>query len=51
VALADALRRVLEDQSLAARLADAGDARAAGFSMESLADRYLEVYEDARAAS
>ena len=49
-ALADALRRVLEDQSLAARLADAGDARAASFSMESLADRYLEVYDGALAA-
>ena len=49
-ALAEALRRVLDDASLAARLADAGDARAARFSMESLADRYLEVYEAALAA-
>jgi phosphatidylinositol alpha-mannosyltransferase len=49
-ALAAALRRVLDDSSLSARLADAGDARAAKFSMESLADRYLEVYEAALAS-
>ena len=49
-ALAEALRRVLDDASLAARLADAGDVRAARFSMESLADHYLEVYEAALAA-
>jgi phosphatidylinositol alpha-mannosyltransferase len=43
-ALAAALRRVLEDPDLAERLAAAGEARAAEFSMDRLAERYLELY-------
>jgi phosphatidyl-myo-inositol alpha-mannosyltransferase len=43
-ALATALRRVLADRSLAERLITSGDARAAGFSMEHLAEVYLESY-------
>lgn len=43
-ALAAALRRVLTDGPLAAELAAAGDRRAAEFSMDRLADRYLELY-------
>jgi phosphatidyl-myo-inositol alpha-mannosyltransferase len=46
-ALAAALKRVLEDASLAASLRRAGDARAAHFSMASLANRYLEIYDRA----
>jgi hypothetical protein len=38
---------VLDDRSLAARLADAGEARAAGFSMDSLAQAYLGIYDEA----
>ena len=45
--LASALQRVLEDASLAARLSEAGEARASGFSMDSLAEAYLGVYDDA----
>ncbi|HET7488193.1 MAG TPA: glycosyltransferase family 4 protein [Acidimicrobiales bacterium] len=45
-ALADALCRVLEDPALAAELVAAGEARAAELSMERLAERYLELYED-----
>jgi phosphatidylinositol alpha-mannosyltransferase len=45
--LAGALQRVLTDQGLAVRLAAAGDVRARGFSMDSLAEAYLEVYADA----
>ncbi|MCU1346965.1 MAG: pimA, partial [Acidimicrobiia bacterium] len=45
--LAAALKRVLEDPSLAASLRSAGDARAAHFSMASLATRYLGIYEQA----
>lgn len=44
-ALADGLRRVLDDPVLAARLVDAGTARAASFSMERLAARYVDLYE------
>jgi len=49
-ALATALARVLNDPGLAARLADAGEARAAEFSMDSLAEAYLGVYYEAIAA-
>ena len=43
--LADALHRVLCDGSLAARLTAAGETRACEFSMDRLADRYLDLYE------
>jgi phosphatidylinositol alpha-mannosyltransferase len=43
-ALAAALCRVLEDGSLRRRLVDAGDARANEFSMDRLAERYVELY-------
>lgn len=43
-ALAEGLRRVLTDPSLVAELVDSGDERAAGFSMDRLAERYLDVY-------
>ncbi|MCX7621305.1 MAG: glycosyltransferase family 4 protein [Acidimicrobiales bacterium] len=46
-ALADALSRVLEDTELAARLVASGGFRVAEFSMERLADRYLELYAEA----
>jgi phosphatidyl-myo-inositol alpha-mannosyltransferase len=46
-ALGAALRRVLEDPSLAATLAAAGDIRAATFSMDRLAARYVELYRSA----
>ena len=39
-----ALRRVLDDAELAGRLVEAGTARAAGFSMERLAARYVDLY-------
>jgi phosphatidyl-myo-inositol alpha-mannosyltransferase len=42
--LAGALRRVLADQSLSAGLVASGEARAAEFSMEHLAEVYLESY-------
>jgi phosphatidyl-myo-inositol alpha-mannosyltransferase len=42
--LAAAVRRVLTDAPLAAELAASGERRAAEFSMERLADRYLELY-------
>lgn len=45
VALAVGLRRVLDDRTLADRLAGAGDARAAELSMDSLAERYLDLYD------
>jgi phosphatidylinositol alpha-mannosyltransferase len=45
VALADGLRRVLDDPCLAGRLVEAGAARAASFSMERLAARYVDLYE------
>jgi phosphatidylinositol alpha-mannosyltransferase len=46
-ALGAALRRVLEDPELAIALAAAGDARAAAFSMDSLAERYVSLYRSA----
>jgi len=45
-ALAGGLRRVLDDPTLAGRLVEAGAARAAGFSMERLAARYADLYEN-----
>jgi phosphatidylinositol alpha-mannosyltransferase len=45
-ALADALRSVLADDELAARLRRSGSARAEEFSMEALADRYVKIYQD-----
>jgi len=44
-ALADALRSVLADEELAARLTRSGAARAEEFSMQALANRYVEIYE------
>ena len=44
IALADAVRRVLTDEVLAKELATSGDERAAEFSMDRLAARYLERY-------
>jgi phosphatidyl-myo-inositol alpha-mannosyltransferase len=46
-ALADALRRVLEDGALARDLVTSGEARACAFSMDRLAERYLEIYQRA----
>jgi phosphatidylinositol alpha-mannosyltransferase len=46
-ALAGALRQVLTDPGFAARLADAGEARAQEFAMDRLADRYAELYRRA----
>ena len=46
-ALADGLRRVLDDSALAARLADEGAAWAATRDWSAIADRHLAVYEDA----
>jgi phosphatidylinositol alpha-mannosyltransferase len=43
-ALAGAVRRVLTDHSLAEALVSAGDARAACFAMDRLAERYVELY-------
>jgi phosphatidylinositol alpha-mannosyltransferase len=45
--LRGALRRVLDDAALRQRLVAEGRARAAEFSMERLAQRYLELYEKA----
>jgi phosphatidyl-myo-inositol alpha-mannosyltransferase len=44
VALGATLREVLADAALRRRLVDAGDARANEFSMDHLAERYLELY-------
>lgn len=44
-ALAATLRRVLDSPGLAARLIAGGDRRAHLYSMDRLADRYLEFYE------
>jgi glycosyltransferase involved in cell wall biosynthesis len=44
VALAAAIRRVLATPDVTRSLVAAGDARAAEFSMERLAGRYLELY-------
>jgi phosphatidylinositol alpha-mannosyltransferase len=43
-ALGDALRWVLEDGQLAASMATAADARASSFSMDRLAERYVDIY-------
>ena len=48
--LADALRRVLTDPRLGADLAIAGDRRSAEFSMDHLAERYVELYQTAISA-
>jgi phosphatidylinositol alpha-mannosyltransferase len=45
-ALAKALEEVLGDDELAARLVASGHERAAQFSMDRLAERYLEVFTD-----
>jgi phosphatidylinositol alpha-mannosyltransferase len=45
-ALAAGIRRVLGDPSLAARLVAAGDGRAAEFAMDTLAERYLDLYDE-----
>ena len=46
-ALAAGLTKVLGDGALRRRLVDAGDARANEFSMDRLAERYLELYASA----
>jgi len=46
--LAAALRRALTDATLTAELVESGAARAATFSMERLAERYLTLYERMR---
>ena len=50
-ALAEALEIALGDDNLAARLREAGDMRAGQFAMSALADRYVEIYRAAIAAS
>ena len=40
----DALRRLLDDRTLGARLVASGHERAEQFSMRRLAERYLELY-------
>ncbi|HVF75017.1 MAG TPA: glycosyltransferase family 4 protein [Acidimicrobiales bacterium] len=50
-ALAKGLERVLTDTDLAARLVAAGEPRAAEFSIEQLAERYVELYQSVIAAS
>ena len=47
VALGSALRLVLDDPDLASSLSTAGDARAAHFSMDGLAEAYVEIYRSA----
>ena len=47
-ALGNALRSVLTDVSVRTRLADACADRAETFSMDSLAQRYLDIYAEAR---
>ncbi|MCU1497211.1 MAG: pimA [Acidimicrobiales bacterium] len=49
-ALADALNRVLADRALHERLVASGTERATEFSMDTLADRYLEIYEQVTTA-
>ena len=44
-ALRGGLRRVLDDDDLAGELVEAGVARASGFSMDRLAERFAGVYE------
>jgi phosphatidylinositol alpha-mannosyltransferase len=46
-ALRDALRRVLDDAALRDRLVEAGARRAAEFSLDHLAERFIDVYETA----
>jgi phosphatidylinositol alpha-mannosyltransferase len=46
-ALRTALRRVLDDKALAARLVASGQERAGEFSMQRLARKYVELYERA----
>ena len=46
-ALADAIARVMVDPRLSARLVAAGADRAAQYSMDALADRYVDLYERA----
>ena len=46
LALAAAIRRVLGDAPTARRLIEAGEHRAAEFSMDRLAERYLELYDE-----
>jgi glycosyltransferase involved in cell wall biosynthesis len=43
-ALAAALRRALDDGALRRRLVTSGEQRAASFSLDRLADRYLDLY-------
>lgn len=50
-ALAKAIERVLTDTDLNARLTDAGEQRAAAFSIGRLADRYVELYRTVIEAS
>lgn len=50
-ALAGALRQVLTDTDLAHRLVASGATRAAEFSMEHLAERYIECYEQVLATA
>jgi phosphatidylinositol alpha-mannosyltransferase len=45
-ALAAALRLALQDRGLAERLAIAGEARAGGFAMDRLAERYVQIYTE-----
>lgn len=45
IALSKALERVMGDASLAATLRRNGDSRADGYSMDTLARRYVEIYE------
>lgn len=47
LALRSGLRRVLDDAEVGRHLVDAGCERAGAFSMSSLAERYLAVYEQA----
>lgn len=49
-ALAAALRRVLTDRAVARDLVGSGEARAAEFSMDHLAELYLRLYESVRGA-
>jgi len=49
-ALAGALERVLSDAATARTLVAAGEARALEFSMDRLAERYVDLYARARAA-
>lgn len=45
IALASALRRVLDDRALARALVESGLERAEQFSMSHLADRYVDIFE------